>query len=194
MGRPKAYNETEIMDRALELFWKKGFHASSMDELLKHMGISRATFYNLFKEGKEELYRKTLNHYQHSQGQKSREWVKGISSTREKIRSFFRAVVEEGKLDPDRKGCFIVNSTSELANQNDEILDFLIDNEKKMILFFEEFIKEGQENGEIPAHYAPEILGAYLFSSLQGLRQMTKINPDPDRLNQVVDLILANLE
>ena len=59
MPRTKQFNEEEILKKAMELFWEKGFHATSIQDLVAHLGINRASLYDTFG-GKEELFKKAF--------------------------------------------------------------------------------------------------------------------------------------
>ena len=62
MARIKEFDENEVLERAKLLFWKQGFHATSIQNLVDHLGISRGSIYDTFG-GKNELYEKALKVY-----------------------------------------------------------------------------------------------------------------------------------
>ena len=62
-GRPKIFEEKDIINKAIEVFWTKGYEAASSDDLLAAMGIGKGSFYLAFKGGKKELYEKSLEQF-----------------------------------------------------------------------------------------------------------------------------------
>jgi AcrR family transcriptional regulator len=61
-GRPRAFDTEAALDRALDLFWRKGFEGTSLSDLTEAMGISRPSLYAAFGD-KETLFRKVLERY-----------------------------------------------------------------------------------------------------------------------------------
>ena len=62
MARPREFDEAEALDRAMVVFWKKGYQNTSLDDLLEAMGIQRGSFYNTFGS-KRETYLRTIDRY-----------------------------------------------------------------------------------------------------------------------------------
>ena len=61
MARKKQFEEHEILTKATDLFWKQGFHATSIQDLVNHLKINRASLYDTFG-GKEELFNKAFRY------------------------------------------------------------------------------------------------------------------------------------
>ena len=62
MPRPKSFDVDEVLDRAVDLFWVNGFAATSMADLVNHLGINRGSLYSTFGS-KQELYERALERY-----------------------------------------------------------------------------------------------------------------------------------
>ncbi|MEL6975424.1 MAG: helix-turn-helix domain-containing protein, partial [Bacteroidota bacterium] len=67
MPRTKQFDEKEVLKKAMELFWEKGFHATSIQDLVSHLGINRASLYDTFG-GKDELFNTAFESYRHQAG------------------------------------------------------------------------------------------------------------------------------
>lgn len=192
MARPKEFDIEQVLDRALEKFWKESYHSITMDELLKSIGMNRASFYSYFGN-KEALYKRVLQRYQNWQQVWLRKIIENNISPLQIIRELFLQAVQESVQDKDKKGCFMVNCTIEFANKDEEISRDLRNNEQDMEKFFQDLIIQARERKEIKSTEAPEVLATYLFSSLQGLKVTAKTNQDQALLNRMVGVILANL-
>ena len=62
MARTRSFDEDEVLDRAMALFWRKGFEATSIEELVSVSGINRASMYAVFGD-KRRLFLAVLDHY-----------------------------------------------------------------------------------------------------------------------------------
>ena len=109
MGRVKNFDETEVLHKAMLLFWCKGYEAVSTRELAKAMGINQFSLYASF-ENKEVLYERALAHYYHSIIE---EWLaKPLVATgagKVSLRQFFEVFVEPGD-GALPAGCMIFNT------------------------------------------------------------------------------------
>ncbi len=62
MGRPKEFDEAEVLERAVELFWARGYQATSVQDIVDHVGVNRQSLYNEFG-GKDALFLAALRRY-----------------------------------------------------------------------------------------------------------------------------------
>lgn len=107
MGRKKNFEREDVLNKALGLFWKKGFADTSVQDLEKATGVNKSGLYSEFKD-KEDLYLCTLNQY-FAQSPAQELLLKeplGWSN----IETFLRLQLECGEL----KGCFGTNSLREV--------------------------------------------------------------------------------
>lgn len=193
MARKKEFDETEVLDKALDLFWKKGYSATSIQDLVDTMGINRASIYDTWGD-KHNLYVESLKRYR----QKSSSWflnqIRNEQSALQIIRNFIFATIKQGINDTDKKGCFLVNSSTELCNIDTTVSDIVTENRKTMESVLNELIKEGQQNGEIAMKHSSESLSRFLFNTISGLRVLAKGNISEKELNEIVDVTLSALD
>src|SRR5687767_7780321 len=114
MARTKDFDEAEVLNKALCLFWHKGYNGTSMQELVDHLGISRSSLYDTYAD-KHTLYIKSLEFYQNTSRQKMDDIAVNATSAKEAIMQLFTLMTTELLTDDQQKGCFIVNSEVELA-------------------------------------------------------------------------------
>ena len=108
MGRPKSFNRAETLDRATQLFWKKGFADTSLQDLESKTGVNKSGLYAEFK-GKDDLFTECVKRFsQISEGV-------AILSTQPLGRRNIERLLLAGQTCKGQKGCFLANSVREFA-------------------------------------------------------------------------------
>src|SRR3989454_1626399 len=116
MARHKEFDRDEVLHKAMEVFWSRGYEATSIRDLVKHMGINRPSLYDTFGD-KHALYLQALDRYREVEGRKVLELLERPGSVKKTLRQLFGGVVEKAVCDGQRRGCFMSNATSELAGR-----------------------------------------------------------------------------
>ena len=190
MARTKAFDTDEVLNRALRVFWRNGYEGTSMQDLVDGMQINRASLYDTFGN-KEALYLAALQRYQQQNQENVQHLLLCHNSVREALDELLETMIQESLNDPEKKGCFVVNATTGLANRYQEVNRLVSDNEQQMVNAFEAMIEQGQSQGEIGPDRDAQTLSSYLFASLQGLRVLAVTNSDMALLRRVKDTILS---
>lgn len=112
MVRPKAFNEEQVFDKAVEVFWSKGYEATSMQDLVSAMGIQRGSLYATF-ESKQKLFLIALERYGEVVVNKLLEILQSNSSATESIKLFFAQLIEHLLTAGPLRGCLVTNSAIE---------------------------------------------------------------------------------
>ena len=193
MARTKNFDENEVLDKALEIFWKKGFNATSMQDLVDHLGINRASLYNTFGD-KHTLYLASLKRYRQQTSNRLLTQIRSEKSALGIIKDFLTGTIKQNVQDPNQLGCFLVNAATELANSDDDIQNIFNDNKKTVEKVLNELIIEGQASGEIATKHSSEALARFLFNTLTGLRVMAKGDISEKEFNEVADVTLSALD
>src|SRR5688572_89505 len=161
------FNEEEVLQKATNLFWLKGYNGTSMDELTKATCLSRSSIYNSFGT-KYNLFIQCLNHYKQNQYKALTLSLHRSDSSLNKIQLLFRLAIDDLTRDKDKKGCLIVNTTAELANLEDKISTFVKKNMEDFENLFQQLIKEGQQAGEINKSVSSLAVARHLYNCLVG--------------------------
>ncbi len=193
MPRTKQFNEEEILIKAMELFWEKGFHATSIQDLVSHLGINRASLYDTFG-GKEELFNKAFTHYRSSSRDMLKELFESEKSVKSGFQKLFDKSIEESIEDTCRKGCFVVNTTTELIPGDESLLQVLSENKINIEDLFANYIQKGIDGGEFPSSLDAEKVAAMLFTFYNGLRVVGKVDSNPQKLKSMVGTALSVLD
>ncbi len=193
MARTKQFNEQEVLERAKNLFWKRGFHATSVQDLVDHLGINRASLYATYG-GKNALYEAALKSYREQNSQVIQNLCTDSGTPLESIRQLFRSIITNSQDDPDKKGCFIVNCTTEYLPLHDAILPELVSNQESFQATLTELLIKSQQEGELSKDYNVDDIAAYLFTILSGLQVRSKISADTAQLHKLVDIAIDSLK
>lgn len=192
MPKSVSFDRSQVLNQVTELFWKKGFHATSMQDLVDATGLNRSSIYNSFGD-KHQLFEEALLHYQTWQSQLATKSFGGSDSPLESIRNFFQTQLSNIKNDLEKKGCFLSNCTTELASSDIKIQKMLSTNKNAMVQIFEGKLKSAQALGEIDASKDAHIMALYLYTSLQGLQITSILMSEQTELDALVEMILKNL-
>jgi TetR/AcrR family transcriptional repressor of nem operon len=193
MPRVKLFKEEEVLQKAIELFWKKGYTATSIQDLVDSLGINRASLYDTFG-GKEALFYKAFQQYRLSSLEKLRCFFEQHDDVKAAFRALFETAINESVCDCDRKGCFVVNTTTELIPGDEEILKVLQENKKALEALFYEVLKRGVEKGQLSPDKDLKALAASLFTFHNGLKVVSKLDVDQEGLGASVNTILQLLD
>lgn len=193
MPRTKQFNEEKILNKAMELFWERGFHATSIQDLVNHLGINRASIYDTYG-GKSQLFDKAFRHYQDMSYASLKKIMDTEPNVKAGFRTLFRKAIEDVKTGACAKGCFVVNTITELVPGDDILLEKLRQNSANTEQLFSAYIQNGIEAGTIEVIKNPETIALTLFALFSGLRVLAKVEPDLNKLQEMVEVGLSVLD
>lgn len=192
MARPREFDETDVLQKAIQCFWTRGYEAMSVRDLAAQMGITGASLYNAFGD-KRALYRRALDHYV-AQSVADRVARLGPLPPRQAIGRFFDEIIERSLNDPDRKGCLLVNSALEVAPHDVEFQQVVAQVLKDIEAFFARCVAAGQEDGTITRRQSAEDLARLLLGALMGIRVLARTRPERELLEGIVKPVFFLLD
>ena len=192
MPRVKQFNEDDVLEKAVLLFWEKGYYATSMQDLVSHLGINRASLYDTFGD-KQQLFEKALKRYIQTNSDKIDQLLALGLTPIEILKRFFQNVVDTAIQDPNSKGCFVVNTTLSLQAKNNSILEVLNQNQENLKLFFMKIVQKGQSSGDFNTQLNSQSAANYLVTLFFGMKVYGKQNSTQQELVDIVKLGLNNL-
>ncbi|MDT0539007.1 MULTISPECIES: TetR/AcrR family transcriptional regulator [Croceitalea] len=193
MPRTKQFDEKEVLNKAMELFWEKGFHATSMQDLVTQLGINRASLYDTFGD-KEALFEAAFQLYRQTNGGVIQGLFETEPSVKEGFQKLFQMAIDESVQDGNRKGCFVVNTITELIPGDEKIQSLLLENTINYEKLFTAFVQKGIQNGEINAIKNPNEIGLMLYALFNGIRVLAKVDPNPEKLKSIMKSGLSVLD
>ncbi len=193
MPKVKLFDEKLILEKAMELFWKKGFHATSIRDLVTHLGISRSSIYDTYG-GKNELFYKAFQLYRTTSIKGFSDFLNLQENVKIGLRKLFEMAIEQSIADMDRKGCFVVNTTTELVPGDIEIQKILKENENTFVNLFYEFLLKGEQSGEISKGKNLKSIANLYYTLYNGIKVVSKVQPNSKELLSSVDTVLTLLD
>ena len=190
MGRNLEFENKVAIDKAMHLFWRKGYEHSSLADLLAAMEIGNGSFYNTFGN-KKKVFMLTLEQYYAANTERMHKLFASDRSIQKKVRSMFKYGIER-QLDPEcPKGCFLVNTVSADAIEDRDILRqvrfYLDDFEDKL----EQALVDAVQRNQLDASTDTRNLAAVLNFYLQGLMKLSLLEYPIAKLRQQTDYFLT---
>lgn len=193
IGRPLEFDPEQVLDAAMQLFWHKGYEATSLQDLLQVMDLSKSSFYQAFGS-KHALFQRCIKHYRDTMLTTMHELLIEAQSGRIFIENLLQSVEHEANNNSVRRGCLIMNSASEFAQRDPIIAQLVTDSVNAFVAALQAAIIQGQAQGEISTEKDPASLAHYLLSSLSGLHSMLKAGSDASTLREITQLTLSTLD
>lgn len=169
----KSFDVDDALDRATNIFWTKGYEATSMSDLVDGMGINKGSLYNAFGS-KRELFTRVLLKYDQDKREELVSQLEKLDDPVAAIEAFFDTVVSQSLTDANKRGCLVINTVLEFPNQSEDIQRAVTDSLGELEGFFLRMIKLGQKRGDIPAAVKASQAAKSLLAMVVGLRLLAR--------------------
>jgi AcrR family transcriptional regulator len=157
-GRPRAYQPEVALARALDVFWKDGFAATSLDNLSAATGMNRPSLYGAFGD-KRELYIKSYQSYRDRARLRMGEVFSAELPLRPLLQRVYAIALDMYLSGADGpRGCFTVMTATSEAVYDPDIRKLVLSGLSEMDRFFARLFKAAQARGELPATANPDVL------------------------------------
>ncbi|MCW1238328.1 MULTISPECIES: TetR/AcrR family transcriptional regulator [Bacillus] len=190
MARLREFDEEKALDAAMQLFWEKGYAATSLSDLTAKMEIQKPSLYSAFGD-KEGLFEAALRRYTNLHAANIRTKLQNEQSVKEAIRTFFENIVEEEYKKEFSKGCFCINTMVELAPHNEKFEVLTREHQMYLAVVFQELITKGIRSGELQSDLNAKALAQTLVTSLIGLTVLMKSRPERSVIDNSVSIIVS---
>jgi len=191
MVRTKQFDKQHALDEAMEVFWERGYNATSISDLVERLGVNRQSLYDTFG-GKDQLFLAALERYRKLQSAPVQQLLERDGPALEVLREFFQKFVDT-LVDGSAKGCFMANTITELAGRDDGVSKVCAANARQLETAFAGLLLRAQQGGEIPADRPVLPLARFLASTLNGLAVTARATPDRKVLEDVAAVALHTL-
>lgn len=191
-GRPKSIEEDKLISSAQDIFWKKGYSATSLKDLCIATKAGAGSLYNRFKGGKKELFKKALQQRRKDLHQFKHQLQEGENPIK-LIKAFFQNVALANEQD-HLKGCIVANTLIEMTFVDDDLQEEAISILKETEQLYTAIIREEQQKGNLQTSLAPEVLGKYLITFWCGINSLRRMYPDKNILKEQIALHLQMIK
>jgi len=192
-GRPREFDIDAALDKAIVIFSERGYYGTSIADLSSALELTAGSIYKAFDD-KRAVFIAALERYITLRTERLQQALQPTRTGRERVRTVLALYAASSYEDEGRRGCLIVSSAVELAISDPEIagrvarsLDL---HEKRLTLF----IRQGQDDGSIPAHVEAAVTARLLLCVLQGMRVIGKTGRGKKEMNSLIDKAMKVLD
>ncbi len=191
-GRPREFDEDEVLERALGVFWEHGYAATSLTDLLEATGLAKGSLYKAFGD-KRQLFLAALDRYL-EKGRTSLDLAAAAGSPKQTLRTWLTNAMSMATCTGVRRGCFGVNCTIELAPHDEELRERLRKQTRGLEQIYTRLIAAGIDAGEFREGLDPAAAARWLTTMIDGLQVRGKLGLTKAAAQETVDLTLSALE
>lgn len=192
VARPREFDESVVLDAAMQCFWLRGYDATSVRDLIEATGVTGASLYNAFGD-KRALYERALDRYVEASIEARIRRCEALPP-REAIGSFFAEILERSLKSSDFRGCMLVNAAMEVAPRDLEFQRSIEAVLSKIERFFLQSVAAGQDDGSIKCRMDAQDLARHLLGILLGIRVLCRVKPDRQSLEGMLAPAFALLD
>ena len=191
MGRTKEFDKEQALDAAMQLFWERGYEATSIQELVDATGVQRQSLYDTFGS-KHEIFLQSLMRYQALAGHQLSNLTKshprgGLPL----IRSIFESCASQTVCDA--RGCFAANCAAELGSSDEAVAERVRIGRDGLEEVFKRCLVQASAVRELKNSSSVSALAQFLVNAFFGLRLLAKTRPTKAMIDNVVSVTLAVL-
>nr|MDT0662562.1 TetR/AcrR family transcriptional regulator [Micromonospora sp. DSM 115978] len=189
-GRPRTFDRTVALRRAMEVFWRRGYQGASMTELTAAMGIASPSLYAAFTS-KEALFREAVDLYNATEGLVPQQALNSPGSARQAIEAMLRHNARAYADPGNPTGCLVVLAAIGGIPDSDEVSRFLAGCRRRDIDDVRQRIVRGIDDGDLPDSIDPASLARFVGAVLQGMSMQARDGATAAELDGIVDCAMA---
>lgn len=190
-GRPRNFDESAALDKAIQIFWSKGYDGVTIDDLVAGMGVGRPSLYSVF-ESKRKIFLRVLHAYAERKGALTAKALLEPATLRESIASFLRYAVTSATQRGSASGCLIM-CVAPLVNDV-EVRQFLRNAAAAAVALVERRFQSGIRAGEIPSDFPVAARASQVLDLSRGLTMRAQMGVSRKALlkdaEEAADLVL----
>ena len=188
LGRPREFDIDEALERAMQVFWARGYDGTSLTDLTSAMGITKSSMYAAFGN-KEQLFRKAVQRYAEGPASYVTRALREPTA-RAVAETFLRGAVRTTTSPGRPAGCLSVQGALALSEQSRPAHDVLVSWRVDAGEQLEARFRRAVEEGDLPRHADPGRLARYVMTTGFGIAVQAANGLGPDTLDEIVDTAL----
>ncbi len=187
VGRPREFDEEQVLDAAMKAFWANGYEGTSLADLVSVTGLHKGSLYQAFGD-KHSLFVQTLHRYlqniRHHKNQVLDKSDKPLAG----IRAVLHGFIDMSEADSScPKGCMAVKSLVEIAPHDPEVQRIMEEHKCGMRASMEKYLRLAQADGELDADKSPEMITSLLMIFMDGLATLATGPTTPEEAHELLD-------
>lgn len=192
MSRPVKFNRSLALEQSMYLFWENGYTNTSLQQLGERMDMRPGSLYATFKN-KRQLFFETLELYFVRSSQSLKQRLHSGQSAMQGIHHFFELLINDLTDENVMKGCLMINTATELADQDDELrqkLEMMFNSHEVQ---FVQALTQAKIEGDLAQHKDPKSLASFLLMGVRGLKVYSQTDNSRHKIQKLVDNLLSIL-
>ncbi|MCG8409362.1 MAG: TetR/AcrR family transcriptional regulator [Phycisphaerales bacterium] len=191
LGRPKEFERTDALQKAMKVFWANGYEGASVCDLLEGMGINRGSMYDTFGD-KRSLFLEALGHYQNTVIEPLTQMICAPGSPLGNVRKTLCKVADAAG-GSECHGCLLTNTTVETAPHDAEVAKVMRASLRAIEDAFFDALERAIKNGELNRKAETRALARFLTNALQGLVVTCKAKLGKQTREDIIRVTMAAL-
>jgi TetR/AcrR family transcriptional repressor of nem operon len=193
VARTREYDQSQLLDRAMTLFWQHGFAETSMDQLVHATGVSRSSLYTAYPD-KRTLFLAALQHYLDTVTTASLQQLQQHERASASVRRFMLHLVpQRDRHGAPNLGCLLTNTAVEMGNSEPQVAARVRKAFARVENALASRLATAQAQGDLGPEYDPALLAKQLLVLIQGIRVMSRLRVDKRLLRDAINSALAPL-
>ncbi|GAA5157450.1 TetR/AcrR family transcriptional regulator [Pseudonocardia eucalypti] len=189
-GRPRAFDRTGALRRAMEVFWEHGYEGSSIHQLTAAMGINAPSLYAAF-QCKEALFREAVELYGAEGGDLIGRSLAGGGTARDAVAAMLRLGAAEYTDQSHPRGCMIVLAATTYTPKTEGIRDYLAECRRQSAGQLRDRLAKGVADGDLDPETDLDRLANYLSTVWYGMSLQARDGATTEELLDVADAAMA---
>lgn len=185
----KQFDIEATLDHAMRAFWKRGYAATSMQDLVAITGVNRASLYATYGD-KHDLFLAALRRYASTVHFRR---LAELEAAYPPLEAISRVLLAFAPQTRDNNGCFLTNTALELAAHDPEAGEIVVQAQRQTQAFFEMVLRRAKREGQLAPHVKPTEAAAGLLAALVGVSVLSRSRPDPALVRRITASALRQL-
>ena len=187
VGRPREFDEEQVLDAAMKAFWANGYESTSLADLVSVTGLHKGSLYQAFGD-KHSLFIQTLNRYLQNVRRYKNQILEQADTPLGGIRAVLHGFIDMSEGDSDcPRGCMAVKSLVEMAPHDAEVQRIMDDHKDGMRASMESRVRQAQAKGQLDPDKSPELTVALIMTFMDGLAAQASGPMRPEQAHELLD-------
>ncbi len=192
MARTRAFEPEQALDKAMAVFWQKGFSDTSIDDLVEATGVSRYGLYSEW-EGKHGLFLAVLDRYRDCQIKSVLAKIEAPDASRPSVEGFFLSFASTAKSKSGWMGCLFANTAVEFGTADSQVASRVTQHFRRLERSFAKALARAKEKGEVASSFDETSAAIILAGIAQGLFVMLRAGEPAKKVRTVAEGALQTL-
>ena len=177
----------------MRLFWRKGYAATSVEDLTETLHLSRSSLYDTFGD-KRTLFLEALKFYSERVISGTEQTLNESASPIAGIQKVFDGLIVGADSETGALGCFMVNSVAELVPYDPDVTKIATAYSDSLQQLFTTVLAQARSQNMLTKKQTPKQLAAYVFNMIQGMRILIKSGATREQVKTIRDITLNSLQ